>query len=754
MRRSLLSLIPALLSLAACSDPGATAPGQLGTMQQAIYFGTADTTSQAVVAVINTDGGACSGTVVAVKGQSGYVLTAAHCAVKFVNNNPTTQVVAANKLFVLKGNDYAKPDAQYPAGEVKIHPSYTGDTASPFDFAMIRIVGVPADLPVIPVLTKAEDQMKVNTTLDLIGYGKTEKNDMNSVRFHILDQISDLSQVFIGFDQKNGGTCQGDSGGPAIYTTPNGPRVAGVTSFGGQGCTSYGYDGRVSAVVTSFIQPFIDGSTGQITCTECSASSQGGSCKAAVDACFNDADCQAFDTCANACAAGDSACQQKCATDHPSGVKLYGGIFDCICDTGCAQECVADPMCQKPACGFNFTPDTCDQCLDTKCCAEQQACADDPTCGACFTATPPATCAQNAAYNTFSTCLAKGCNADCGGSSCGFTTNFMGYPECDACVQATCCDVDKTCYDDPACADCATGKDMSAACDTNAKLNAFTACIYGATCGPKCGGAKCGFTAMDMTCQACFEGKCCADFTACKGDAVCTGCLSGTETDQTKCTGSALYTAAIGCLNGSCGTECGGGAGGAGGAGGSGSSGSGGSGVAGSGTAGSGTAGSGTAGSGTAGSGTAGSDPTGGAGTGTAGSGTAGAAPGEGGSSAAGAGNGEGGSGTGAQGGAGGTSAAGGSVAAGGSSAQAGSTAEPTGNTGYTPPPADSGGCGCEVPRAASSSSPSFLLAGLAGLVAVARRRRRLERGALPLHNGREERELPPFLLPIPALDL
>lgn len=57
--------------------------------------------------------GACSGTVISIKGGNGVVLTAAHCAVKIDGSGQMACAPATppSNLLVLQGNDYSAPKA-------------------------------------------------------------------------------------------------------------------------------------------------------------------------------------------------------------------------------------------------------------------------------------------------------------------------------------------------------------------------------------------------------------------------------------------------------------------------------------------------------------------------------------------------------------------------------------------------------------------------------------------------------------------
>jgi len=256
-------------------------------------------------------------------------------------------------------------------------------------------------------------------------------------------------------------------------------------------------------------------------------------------------------------------------------------------------------------CGGLSTGDaSCDSCLDASCCAESTACVADAdctaliTCGdacsddacisACFSSHPTGA----ALLDSISTCLENSCMSACGGgtpppppstSSCGFGS---GDPACDSCLDTNCCGVADTCLNDP---DCTTVMDCermcsdaacAAACESAhptgaSELNALVTC-GGTTCGSACGGStppssgsasSCGLTSGDPTCDACLDGSCCTQTTACLGDTdcvalincydACTDAACASACDTAHPTGSTKLGDVFSCAQTSCASTCG-----------------------------------------------------------------------------------------------------------------------------------------------------------------------------------------------------
>jgi hypothetical protein len=111
-------------------------------------------------------------------------------------------------------------------------------------------------------------------------------------------------------------------------------------------------------------------------------------------------------------------------------------------------------------CGSLLHPSAaCASCMDQSCCAQAQACANDPACreaSACLAMCADDACrAQCALFYTLPdalialrSCRVSDCAAACG-SSCGEFASAI--PGCQACEEATCCSTSAGCAADAAC---------------------------------------------------------------------------------------------------------------------------------------------------------------------------------------------------------------------------------------------------------------------------------------------------------------
>jgi hypothetical protein len=429
MRRARLTVVGAIGALllgfasGGCSAAGPIPDEELGSRQDPIYGGTADTTHDAIMALLHIErmsAGSCTGTTIAKQGSSGILLTAAHCVVAIdASGNVVVPLQQDNpdSLEVVPGVDWiAGFDASktFGVGEIKVHPQYDGTVDSPFDIAVVRYLGTTAATQVIPALSAAEDTLMIGTSVTLYGYGKTETNDNNTQRRKVDKLIQNLNAFQILYDQRDGkGSCQGDSGGPSIVQTPGGERVAATTSYGDQDCTQAGVSVRVSSAA-SFLDGVLSSIPAKLSCTDCRTASVGpmSPCFSQRAACAGNTPCGLFFNCAAPCQ--DSACYAACATKNPAGAKASDALAECECTTACATECANDTSCGgTPACGGLSVPGAlCTTCIQQSCCNEAQACGADTACAACFRRTGTQ-CATNTLYNGLLGCLAR-----CSGNPC------------------------------------------------------------------------------------------------------------------------------------------------------------------------------------------------------------------------------------------------------------------------------------------------------------------------------------------------
>lgn len=406
--------------VAACGGGDAPLPGgaddsaaTVGRSQSAIINGQADTAHQAVVAIVlqeGDQGGLCSGTIVKVDAAShvGWVATAAHC-------------VTIPPVFVLQGDDFSTSTGvlRYDILDYEKHPSYNGQTSSPYDFAMIRILGVDASTPVIP-LGSSPDGLAVGTPVVSVGYGRTSliaggAGDQNSIRHRVAKSLGEVTSQRVAYDMRNSGICQGDSGGPVLAGSGSSERVVAIHSYVQGDCNGVGVSGRAT-----FAAGFFSGELAKAAppndCGTCGkvASSGKGTCAAATAACLSDKECGGYYECLSS-----GKTKAACLVKFPKAEGPFLAAANCTCTQACSSQCKTSYECiNTPKCGYKLPAGECATCTEASCCDESLACASDGACYVCLKgndASPD--CATNPSRKKMATCAATKCATECAGSS-------------------------------------------------------------------------------------------------------------------------------------------------------------------------------------------------------------------------------------------------------------------------------------------------------------------------------------------------
>ena len=413
---SLLFAVPAVaIVLAACgaSDPvPAPAAEAIAKAASPIINGQLDTTHQAVVALIlqqGNEGGLCSGSIVKVDATShiGWVLTAGHC-------------VKIPPVYILQGDDFSAAGVlRYDVVDYAADPRYDGQVSSPYDFAVVRIAGVDASTPVLPIASAA-DGLVVGTPVLSVGYGRTSliatgtPTTDNSIRRHVAKSLSQVGGSQIGYDMNADGICQGDSGGPVLVTSGGVEKVAGVHSYVQGDCNGFGVSVRVSSNL-AFINGQLAKASPPEDCALCEKIANSGNnlCAAKSRSCLADKDCKGY----YECIAGGTL-KATCVTKFPKAEGPFNAATTCTCTTACASTCGTSLSCRNvPKCGYKLPAGDCSTCTEGACCTEALDCSADGTCYVCLKNkdADPA-CATNEARKKMATCVATKCNAQCAGS--------------------------------------------------------------------------------------------------------------------------------------------------------------------------------------------------------------------------------------------------------------------------------------------------------------------------------------------------
>ncbi|MFO0643597.1 MAG: S1 family peptidase [Polyangiaceae bacterium] len=404
------------LGLASVGCSGSPLDPPVGTAEGAVIGGAADTTHEAVVAIISQRGneaGACSGTIVKKEGRVAWVLTAAHC----VDIPPT---------IVFMGPNYDSPDAKrFEVLDYTAHPSYNGQTGNPADVAVVRVLGANDRTPVIPI-TDSPDGLAVGNRLTSVGYGRTTPSGAsggdNTTRKFIQMSVTELSTTHVGYRYTNGNICQGDSGGPALRGTGSAERVVAVHSYVVGDCRFEAYSARLTnASNYQYVQRELAKAVPADTCDICTRAENSGdnTCAAKQSACFADKDCAALAECRNKC--GTTTCTSACDDKYPRGLSKLNAAIYCSCsESTCGALCTGE--CRlAPKCGISLGAEACAKCTTGSCCDAVSACAADTDCFVCLRAgaNADASCATNKLRKAVADCAATKCKAECASDPIG-----------------------------------------------------------------------------------------------------------------------------------------------------------------------------------------------------------------------------------------------------------------------------------------------------------------------------------------------
>ncbi len=224
---------------------------------QAIVGGTLTTGDPGVVMLVaSTNGGEawCTAEIV----SPHVVMTAAHCV-------SPAEVGQVNRFDVFIGSDI---NDNQQAGDQSLWLTVSETHYNPaFDSLKldsgqdVAVVILTDATPIKPLALNrtALTQPMMGQMVRIVGYGVTDGSQQqgSGTKRQAQTPLSDFDTNFIIFGTAQKGTCQGDSGGPAFMTINGAEVIAGITSFGDQGCTSGGYDTRVDTVAAAFVDPFI-----------------------------------------------------------------------------------------------------------------------------------------------------------------------------------------------------------------------------------------------------------------------------------------------------------------------------------------------------------------------------------------------------------------------------------------------------------------------------------------------------------------
>lgn len=413
--RSSLRSLPFLLVGVACSTGPAQPTEKEGTGKTSspVINGANDTAHPAVVALIlgkGSQGGLCSGTIVKVDAQKhiGWVATAAHC-------------VELPPALVVQAQDFSSPSAiRYSVIDYEADTRYQPTSQQlVYDFAMVRIAGVDATTPVIP-LTTSPDGVSNGMSVTSVGFGRTSlvepssPDDQNTVRHVVQKNLDEVTSTLIAYDMATKGICKGDSGGPVIAGSGASERVIGIHSFVEGECDGRGYSGRVAAGLQFFAQQLAKPLPNE-SCGLCEkiANSGASECAAMSASCLADKNCKGYYECL-----GGGKKEAECFKDYPLAEGPFYAAANCVCTRACKSLCSSSTSCRGvPKCGYQMEDGACSTCIEGSCCQEETDCAANGQCYVCLKNNDAdAACATNAARKKLANCAATKCKTECADS--------------------------------------------------------------------------------------------------------------------------------------------------------------------------------------------------------------------------------------------------------------------------------------------------------------------------------------------------
>jgi MYXO-CTERM domain-containing protein len=173
-------------------------------------------------------------------------------------------VGSGNTFTIFLGNDINTQ--QSPGNFVKTKETHFDTTFSTSNLQNGHDVGVvitstAMNRPGLPINHTALTSGDLGSPLRIVGFGINSGTDTMGTSAGTKRQtnvtLDNVTSKFIQFGNASHDTCEGDSGGPAFLMQNGVEVIAGITSFGAQGCTQGATDTRVDTMAAGFVDPYI-----------------------------------------------------------------------------------------------------------------------------------------------------------------------------------------------------------------------------------------------------------------------------------------------------------------------------------------------------------------------------------------------------------------------------------------------------------------------------------------------------------------
>ena len=233
LKLSLIGIVALMTGCAAEQSANEDPTEEVDGTEAAIIGGSTTSSYAAVGALTERGFPFCTGTIIAKR----VIVTAAHCL----------EGQSASAIKFALGPNANSPQASLSIKRIAVHPQW--DSSQIKNDIAIAILSADAPVTPVPVNTTMPSSW-VGKSLTFVGYGVSNGRTQTGagVKRVVTIPISQVAASQFAYQTRGKNTCNGDSGGPAFAADASGNlTVAGVTSYGDQGCTQYGVDTRVDA---------------------------------------------------------------------------------------------------------------------------------------------------------------------------------------------------------------------------------------------------------------------------------------------------------------------------------------------------------------------------------------------------------------------------------------------------------------------------------------------------------------------------